>query len=163
MDHVTVPTGLTYPDLVSAFEREVPRWNPMAVLERLASWREITEEIERIAPPHGLVMPHRVNHGAVTSLAGSVKRCAFYLVGNPLVAERILAADIRASLSLPLRVALYDEGGPSGACIAYERPSATLGELGEALDRQLASVASSCCAVTSREISLVRVPVPWQE
>jgi uncharacterized protein (DUF302 family) len=122
----------------------------MAALERRLSWRDIMQEIEQIAPPHGLLVLHRVNHGAVTSLAGTPKSCSLYLVGNPIVAERILAADIRNSLSLPLRVALYDESGSSAACMAYALPSATLGELGEPLDRQLAAVAA---AISGRSVA----------
>ena len=104
-------------------------------------------DVEPLAPPHGLLILHRVDHGAITSLAGTTKRCSLYLLGNPIAVEPILGSDIRASLSLPVRVTLYDDGGASGAHIAYERPSATLGAAGEALDGQLAAVVS---AVTRR-------------
>jgi uncharacterized protein (DUF302 family) len=97
----------------------------------------------------------RVDLGGVTSLSGHVHQCSSYLVGNPVIANEIITVDLRGSFYVPFRVALYDDGGPEGAVIAYDRPSsliAALGrpeltEIGESLNRKIDAVA---VAVTIR-------------
>ena len=88
---------------------------------------------------------------SATSLSGREKRCSLYLVGNPVIADRIISIDLRASFYVPFRVCLYDDGGPDGAVISYDRPSsflAALGnpeltEFGALLDRKIDDVATA--------------------
>jgi uncharacterized protein (DUF302 family) len=151
VERVVESTGLSYADLVSAFERLLSRWDPSRALERRQSWSEIAAETNALAGTHGLLILHRVNHGAVTSLTGRSKPCSLYLLGHPVTAERILDIDIRASLCLPLRVALYDDGHPRDARLAYERPSSllrtfdhpALTALGLILDHKLNGIVAS--------------------
>jgi hypothetical protein len=56
--------------------------------------------------------------------------CRLYLVGNPAIASGILDVDPRGAFYVPFRVSLYDDGGPAGAHIAYDRPSSFLAALG---------------------------------
>ena len=89
--------------------------------------------------------------GSITSLSGREKRCSLYLVGNPVIADRIISIDPRGSFYVPFRVALYDDEGPDGAVICYDRPSsflATLGrpelaEIGDFLDRRIDAAAAA--------------------
>ena len=93
----------------------------------------------------------RADQGKITSLSGDEKRCLLYLVGNPVIANRILSIDLRASFYVPFRVCLYDDGGPKGAVISYDRPSSFLAalerpelkEFGELLDRKIDEVANA--------------------
>jgi hypothetical protein len=48
----------------------------------------------------------------------------------PVISDRILSVDPRGSLYVPFRVCLYDDGGPGGASISYDRPSSFLAALG---------------------------------
>jgi uncharacterized protein (DUF302 family) len=90
-----------------------------------------------------------VDQGSVTSLSGVLKRCALYLVGNPVIANGILNIDPRGSLYVPFRVALFELPGSGGALIAYDRPSSSLAllerpeltEVGVRLDEKIDSVA----------------------
>lgn len=151
VEHLRVSTGLSYDALVGAFERALGRWDPAAgdaLVERRAPWSEVEREVERMAGAHGLMIFVRANQGEVTSLAGTVKRCSLYLVGNPVIANQIIDIDLGASFYVPFRVALYDAGDPGGATIAYDRPSSFLGLLGRpeltaigaALDEKIAGV-----------------------
>jgi uncharacterized protein (DUF302 family) len=133
VEHVRVSTGLTYEGLVGACERELGRWDPVtgnALVERRAPWSDVKREVERMAGRHGLMNFFRADQGAIASLAGKAKRCSLYLVGNPVIASRIINVDIRASFYVPFRVCLYDAGEPGGAVISYDRPSSFLGALG---------------------------------
>ena len=108
-------TGLGYEQLVPAFERELGHLDPL-VPKHLIEWKaqgsEVEREIGKAAGPHGLMIIARADQGSLISLAGREKRCSLYLVGNPLIASRIIDIDMRASFYVPFRVALYDDGGP---------------------------------------------------
>jgi uncharacterized protein (DUF302 family) len=152
--HTRLATGLSYDALVHAFERELGHLDP-AVTRRLvgqkAAWSEVEREIGDIGRPHGLMIIARADQGAVISLSGRRTQCSLYLVGNPVIASRIISIDVRGSFYVPFRVALYDDGHPEGAVMAYDRPSsflaalghAELTEIGESLDRKIDTVASA--------------------
>jgi uncharacterized protein (DUF302 family) len=131
IEHVTVTMGVPYDKLISAFEAELGRLDSAAVqalVARRAPWHEVESEIERIGGVHGLMIVASANQGAITSLSGKAKRCMLYIVGNPVIADKIIAIDIRASFYVPFRVALFDLGKEGGA-IAYDRPSSFLASL----------------------------------
>ena len=149
--HERVATGLSHDQLVHAFERELGHLDPLVpkhLVEWKAPWSEVEREIGKAAGPHGLMIIARADQGSLTSLSGREKRCSLYLVGNPVIASRIIDIDLRASFYVPFRVALYDAGWPDGAVIAFDRPSsflATLGqpeieEIGRSLDRKIDAV-----------------------
>jgi len=158
IERTTVATGLTYSDLVAAFEREVGGWDPATpakLVARRATWSEVKGEVERAAGPHGLMILGHADQGALLSLSGPAIRGSLYLVGNPLIAMEILRIDVRASLYVPFRVCLYDDGDPGGASISFDRPSsflatlerAELADFGKLLDEKIDAVVA---AVTRR-------------
>lgn len=107
--------------MVSAFEHELGYLDPPIaerLLEQKAAWTEVERAMERVAGPRGLMIIARADQGKITSLSGDEKRCSLYLVGNPVIANRILSIDLRASFYVPFRVCLYDDGGPKEAVIA---------------------------------------------
>ncbi len=146
-----IPTGLSYEALVAAFEREMGRWDK-SVEDRLvrqnASWEEVEAAFQKMAGPHGLMIFFSVDQGRLISLADGVKRCSLYIVGNGVIAEKILSVEIRGSLYVPFRVCLYDDGNPNGAVISFDRPSSfiealhqpELLEIGCLLDSHIYSV-----------------------
>jgi uncharacterized protein (DUF302 family) len=151
VEHVSVPTGLDYDSLVSAFEREVGRWDPAvgnALVAGRAPWSDVEQEVERAGGKHGLMIFFRVDQGLITSLSGKIKQCSLYLVGNPVIANQIIDIDLGGSFYVPFRVCLYDAGEPGGAVIGYDRPSsflallgrAELKEIGALLDRKIECV-----------------------
>ncbi len=133
VEHVTVATGLAYDRLVSAFEGELGRFDPAvakSLVDRRAPWSEVKAAVERMAGRHGLMIIATADQGAVTSLSGKAKRCALYIVGNPVIANDILDVDLGASFYVPFRIALYESGDEGGAVITYDRPSSFLATLG---------------------------------
>ena len=156
IEHVSIPTGLSYGVLVSAFERELGRWDPATgsrLVERRAPWSDVEREVERVGRAHGLMIFFNIDQGVVTSLSGKAKRCSLYLVGNPVIANQILDIDPSGSFLVPFRVGLYDAGDAGGAVIAYDRPSSFLGVLGRPglkkigalLDQKIEAVVAALC------------------
>jgi uncharacterized protein (DUF302 family) len=154
IERSTVSTGLTYPALIAAFERELKRWDPVigvGLVERQAPWSEVEREVGQVAGPHGLMILGHADQGAIVSLSGHATRCSLYLVGNPVIAARIIRIDVRASLYVPFRVCLYDDDDPGGACIAFDRPSSFLAtlerpeltDLGTLLDQKIDGVVAA--------------------
>jgi hypothetical protein len=149
-----IPTGLSYEALIAAFEHEMGRWDPLVenwLIHQNAPWDKVKIYFQRMAGPHGLMIFFQVNQGRLTSLNDGIKRCSLYIVGNGIIAEQILSIDIRASLYVPFRVCLYDNGNPGGAIIGFDRPSSflavfhnpSLTDIGILLDSRMDSVVQS--------------------
>jgi uncharacterized protein (DUF302 family) len=71
----------------------------------------------------------RINQGEIISVSGESKRCSLYLIGNLVVANKIIGIDIRGSFYVPFRVCLYDSITAGSAVISYDRPSSLLASL----------------------------------
>ena len=153
----TIATGLTYDTLVGRFERELGRLDAAAIagmVERHAPWRDVETAVEAMGGRHGLMIFYRADQGAVTSLSGREKRCRLYLIGNPVIANQIVDIDLRGGFYVPFRVCLYDDRGPGGAAICYDRPSSFLAALGRSeldgfgvlLDGKIDGVVAAICA-----------------
>jgi uncharacterized protein (DUF302 family) len=157
IQHTRVATGLTYVALVAAFERELGHLDPSVpqhLIKWKAAWGEVEREIGEAAGRHGLMIIARADQGPLVSLSGSERHCTLYIVGNPLIARKIIDIDVRGSFYVPFRVALYDDGGSDGAVIAFDRPSSFLGtlghpalaEIGRSLDEKIYAVVDAICA-----------------
>jgi hypothetical protein len=126
IQHICVATGLGYDASILAFEREPGRLDPaitQRLVERKATWSEVEREIEGIGGSHDPMIIARADLGRVASLSGHEKRCMLYLVGNPVIANRIIDIDLRACFYVPFRVAVCDDGNSEGAVISYDRRS----------------------------------------
>jgi hypothetical protein len=139
-----VSTKLPYEELAQRFEGTLGTWHPAAAqgfVERRAPWSDVEAEAAKIAGAFGLMIIAAINQGQLTSLSGHPKKCRLYLVGNPVIATRILDIDPRAALYVPFRVAIYEGDGAGGAQISFDRPGSSLATLGnatiDAIGRQL--------------------------
>ncbi|WP_420992280.1 DUF302 domain-containing protein [Cupriavidus sp. 30B13] len=131
--HVSISTELAYEPLIAAFEHSLGHWDPdlgKSLAQEAASWPKVEAAVAAIAEPFGLVLMAKIDQGRLTSLSGTVKRCALYLVGNPVIANRIIEIDRRGSFYVPFRVAIHDRGNEAGSLISYDLPSSFLDALG---------------------------------
>jgi uncharacterized protein (DUF302 family) len=146
-----VDTGHPYEKAAAAFEASIGRLElrtAEALEARNTPWAEVEVEMARMAGPAGLMLFAKFEQGAVASLAGRRIRCGLYLVGNPAVATRIVRIDVRASLYVPFRVALYEPREQAAAVLSFDRPSSFLGlfeqpemrEIGLMLDAEIDAV-----------------------
>ena len=111
------------------------------------------EEMERklrdIPDKDGLMILAQSEVGKRQSLlVGHPVRAKHYLVGNPLIASRMIGRYTGVALYVPLRVLIYEDEH-SRAVIAYDQPSSLLGqfrdepvrEVARMLDRKLGETA----------------------
>ncbi len=150
VDRVTVSTGLPFEALVDAFEAQFGAWNPEAARETFgAGWPALEKRIDDMLGPSGLMILSATNQGEIASVTGRSIRCILYEVGNPVIATKILAIDIRACILVPFRVALYCEAEGKDGQMVYDRPSSLLAflnkpsltEIGASLDEKMNAVA----------------------
>jgi uncharacterized protein (DUF302 family) len=158
-----VPTGVPYEELSQRFESTLGTW-PAATAQkfvgRRAPWPEVEAEAAKFAGDFGLMIIAAVNQGALTSLSGHAKKCRLYLVGNPVIATKILDIDPRGALYVPFRVAIYEGDGDGGARISFDRPSSSLATLGNAkidaigrqLDDKIDTVVQAVCNPKGRRV-----------
>jgi uncharacterized protein (DUF302 family) len=130
------------------------RWDEAvedSLVKKKAPWEQVEAAFQKMAGPHGLMIFFHVDQGRLTSLHNGIKRCSLYIVGNGVIAEKILSVDVRGSLYVPFRVCLYDNSSPGGAIISFDRPSSFIAALrrpvlmgiGYELDRKIFSVVQS--------------------
>jgi uncharacterized protein (DUF302 family) len=132
IERCAIDTGLPYEAAAAAFERSLGRLETEtseALVSRTAPWPEVEAEMARMAGDAGLMILAHFDQGAIASLSGAPVRCRLYIVGNPAVAAKILRIDIRASLYVPFRVALFERRDNGLAVLSFDRPSSLLGAL----------------------------------
>jgi uncharacterized protein (DUF302 family) len=147
-------TGLSYDDLVAAFEGALGWWDPLvenSLIQQDHCWEERKKVYQSMAEPHGLMIFNQLAQDHTAAPAAGIRQCSLYLIGNPIITEQILRIDARASLYVPFRVCLYVPQDLDGSIISFERPSsfiatlrnAELMKFGYLLDKKVDSVIQS--------------------
>ena len=155
-----VETQFIYEELCSRFEAAIGRLDAAGIRKMEAAgapWREIEAAIGEMAGESGLMQFAEFDQGAVASLAGGRICCRLYLVGNPVVAARIVRIDERGALYVPFRVTVYASPSGEAAAIAFDRPSSLLAglnrpeldEIGALLDRKIDNAVLKAAAPVS--------------
>jgi uncharacterized protein (DUF302 family) len=152
VERIDVTTKRTFEQATAAFEENVPAVD-MGVLTRLAESQASVDEIRAaVARSQGdleLMVFAKVPQGSLTSLLGTPKKLSVYLIGNPVIANRMFERNRGAGLYAPVRVSFYED--QSGTVhFAYDRPSSLLGSFEDAeidtvaalLDDKMATLSS---------------------
>ena len=115
---------------------------------------EVRRRLDSLADQDGLMILGESDVGPRQShLLGKTVRSKLYMVGNPLIASRMIALDPAASLYVPLRVLVFEDG-EGMTHVAYDRPSGLLDTLGNdaiseiarSLDGKLHDLAATAAA-----------------
>jgi len=126
---VPVPGGFF--DVMHRFERIIAAYPVDDFADRVArraSWEEILEHTERLAPL-GFLIYWRNAVSDMMALAGDSSLCVSYLMGNHTIAERMFRHDPRVMNYAPLRVEITQElDGP--VLFTVEQPSSQFGSFG---------------------------------
>jgi uncharacterized protein (DUF302 family) len=149
---VDVTTRKPFADVVAAFERKVPAGD-VATLNRLAQLRatagQIEEAVQGMVGELGLMILGRLEQGALASLLGRPKKLTTFLIGNPVLANRMFERNPAVGAYAPLRATIYEDY--SGIThFSYERPSTSLAQfddeeiraVGQILDEKIADLAA---------------------
>ncbi len=113
------------------FDDQVPFLDPLLTLRLVldeATWRDVEALVNRTVGETGFVALGRLDQGSLFSLGGDPIRATLYLVGNPVIARKILAVEPAAGLYAPFRVAVYRDA--MGAHVAYDQPSSVFASFG---------------------------------
>jgi len=141
-ERIDVPSQTSFPEITGALETHVPSAD-LTAFARLVIDRAGVDEVERaidgmVGEP-GFLMLARIDQGPLVSLLGTPKKMRVYLIGNPLLANRMYEQHRATGLYAPLRVAIYEDA--DGAChFTYDRPSALLEQFGNDEIRTIARV-----------------------
>ncbi|HUB10239.1 MAG TPA: DUF302 domain-containing protein [Myxococcales bacterium] len=158
VERIDVTTERSFEEATLALEQIVPPVDP-AVFSRLveahASSSEVAAAVRRAQGELELMTLAKISQGSLTSLLGTAKKLNVYLVGNPLIANRMFERHRGTGLYAPLRVALYED--PAGvAHFAYDRPSSLLGSFGDAEIDAVASVLDGKLATLAGRLGAAR-------
>lgn len=117
------------------------------------SWEEFQAAIVSKIGDCNLMTFTEVDHGALMSLAFKGRKAKLYVIGNPLIARKMLEENMAVGLYVPLRLLIY-ENSLGNTQVAYDRPSSLLAKfknkristVAEMLDSKLEDLTSRLSA-----------------
>jgi hypothetical protein len=140
VERIDLTSTRSYVDALRTFEEKVPPAD-MSTLGRLASSRassrEIEEAVRSMAGELEFMSFAKLEQGPLTSLLGKPKKMVVFLLGNPVLANRMYEANPAIGVYAPLRASIYeDQEGRTH--FTYDRPSALLAQFDHAQVRAVA-------------------------
>ncbi|WP_175607645.1 DUF302 domain-containing protein [Peterkaempfera bronchialis] len=146
-----------YDQAVRRYEELVPVVDT-ARFGRLTSWDAVLELAGSNAP-HGFMIYWKADVTAMMAASPSGWKCAEYLMGNHVIAERMFRHDPAVMLHAPLRTVIYEDSRgqtrfavdqPSTFFASYGDPAIT--EVGHHLDRLVAQLLDALGAAVPAEL-----------
>ncbi len=152
VERMEVDSRKSFEDLVAALEKKVPAAD-FAVFRELvtsgATAPEIERKVQSMVGDLGFAILGKVDQGPLVSLLGRPKKLTTYLIGNPVLANRMFEQHPAVGLYAPVRATVYEDH--QARChFSYDRPSTLLAQfkderiraVGEMLDERLADLAA---------------------
>ena len=141
--------GQPYERFRGRYEAAVPPAPPRRpgdIAGRHYRWPDAAADADEPGP-HGLVLYWRGDMTPLMTTAGDLRPCTGYLMGSPVIADKIYRRDPEAMLYASLRALIYIDAGDRTR-FAVDQPSAVLAGfadpviagLGADYDRQLAGL-----------------------
>jgi len=128
--HKTCSPDATYENFTRRFEKQCGIHDGEAYRALLADPKE-RERAQSVigaqAGASGFMIFAFYDHGALLNVMNAPRKAKQYVVGNPLIAARMTAEDIRAGLYAPLRVLVYEDAD-SKLQVDYDLPSSLFGQ-----------------------------------
>jgi hypothetical protein len=143
---IPVPDTLEFTRRYEAAVPDLPHDAVRELIARRAPWSEM-ELLIGDAAPFGFLIYFRNAVGPVMELAGNKSRCAAYLMGNHVIAERMFRYDPRAMMYAPLHTVIWEDLDGQ-AWFTIDQPSAQfqsfgipeVSEVGIELDHKVAAL-----------------------
>jgi uncharacterized protein (DUF302 family) len=140
----------SFPETVARFEQKVPRADVSVFRQMVtsgASRSEIEGKIQGMAGDLEFMVLHKIDQGPLVSQLGKPKMMSVYLIGNPVIANRMYEEDPATGLYAPLRVEIYEDYG-GVTHFTYDRPSslleqfqnAKIGAVAQLLDQKMSAL-----------------------
>jgi uncharacterized protein (DUF302 family) len=160
--------GQPYERFRGRYEAAVPPADPQrqgGLAGRHARWPDLGADASEPGP-HGFVLYWRADMTPRMTAAGERRPCTGYLMGCPVIADKIYRQDPAVMLYSPLRALIYIDSGDRTR-FAVDQPSTVfagfaddgIAELGDGLDQQLADLLAALGVDTSKVLDGVPRPV----
>jgi len=139
---VDVVTRRPFAEVVTRLEQKIPSAD-LATLNRLvhsqASASEIENSVKAMVGNLGFMILAKLEQGPLVSLLGKPKKLSVYLVGNPVLANRMFEQNPAVGVYAPLRVSVYEDY-QGRSHFTYEKPSTSLAQFENAEIRTVAKL-----------------------
>jgi uncharacterized protein (DUF302 family) len=129
--HVVVASSKSFDEVVAALETNTPRAD-FVVFDApgapATAPEEVKKKLDAVADKDSLLILARSDVGERQSLlVGKTIRARRYLIGNPLLAARIIDHDPAASLYVPLQLLVYEDA-QGKTHLAYDKAASMLSQ-----------------------------------
>jgi len=128
VERIGVVSSKPFGEVVAALEQHVPIADMPVILRMIAS-RLSAQEIERaiggMVGELGFLVLAKLDQGPLVSLLGRSKKMSVYLIGNPVLANRMYEQHPAVGLYAPLRASIYEDY-EGRSHFSYDRPSGLL-------------------------------------
>lgn len=151
-ERIEIVSKRSFAETIAVLERKIPVADPSTFVHLVnsrATAAQVEETVQAMAGDLGLVTLAKIDQGPLVSLLGKPKKMTVYLIGNPVLANRMFEHHPAVGVYAPLRVAIYEDYA-GVAHFTYERPSSLLaqfnnteiGAIARVLDEKLTVLAS---------------------
>jgi hypothetical protein len=109
---VEVKTKKPFADIVAAFTRRVPAGDPAvftSVVTAQASPTQIEEAIVKMVGDFGFIALANLDADPLVSLLGKPKEIAIYLIGNPILANRMFEQNSAVVVCAQMPAVVYED------------------------------------------------------
>ena len=128
VERIDAASTKSFSEVVATLEQQVPIADISVFIQMIASRfnaQEIERAVEGMVGDLGFLVLGKIDHGPLVSLLGKPKKMTVYLLGNPVLANRMYELRPEIGLYAPLRAFVYEDyGGVSH--FSYDRPSSLL-------------------------------------
>ena len=132
-ERIEVTSTKKFSETIAEFERRIPMVDSSAFARLVAAdanTREIQDAVESMVGDLGFLILAKLDQGPLVSLMGKKKKMTVYLIGNPVLANRMYERNPAIGVYAPLRASVYE--GPDGKTrVTYDRPSTLLEQFGD--------------------------------
>lgn len=128
VERVDVTSDKSFAEMSATLDAEVPPVDGVAfarLVEMKSTPEQVEKVVERMTGSLQFVRLAKVEQGPMVSLLGRAKKMSQFLIGNPLIANRLFEVNPAIALYAPVRVALYEDY-QGKAHFTYEKPSSSL-------------------------------------
>ena len=151
-EHVEWVSSKDFATTTRDLEAELGKASTGELMNRLASaadWADYAGQCATLAGPSGLIQVGHLDWGAVLTLSGVAMRARCFIVGNPLTAQKLLAAGgPEVGLYLPTKILVFEDSN-GVVRVTYDRfrlllaprDDAAITRIAEAIDQVLENLA----------------------
>ncbi len=128
VERVEVDSKKSFEETVAAFDKKVPAADLFAIagmISSRATVQEIENTIQAMVGDLGFVVLAKLDQGPLVSLLGKSKKMTVYLIGNPMLANRMYEQTPAVGVYAPLRASIYEDY-KGVTHFTYDRPSTLL-------------------------------------